>query len=214
MQKIPTLFPKDSNDLSRVIEGSSLFPINQLTFRIKVDGTACYILNGQPYVRYDAKLIKRKRGKVIKTLTKEEVLLTLPDGAIPCQEPDEKSGHWPHWILLLNQPEYHGQRKGYETSKPTQDGSYECVGPSINGNPHKEDYHSWVYHSSDKLVVELELSNSNCFYELKKFMKDFPYEGLVAYKDGIPVAKIRRCDYGYAPIQFDSVYMFGFSPCH
>lgn len=195
MKKIPTLFPKDPSNLGRVLEGPSLFHINELTFRIKVDGTSCYLLDGQPYVRYDAKLIKRKRGKVVKVLTKEEVLLTLPEGSIACQEPDELSGHWPHWIPLLDQPEYHGQRKGYETSKPTQDGSYECVGPSINDNPHAEDYHLWVYHASDSLVVN----------ELKKFFKDFPYEGLVAYKDGVPVAKIRRCDYGYAPIWFNTV---------
>lgn len=214
MQKIPTLFPKDSNDLSKVIEGTPLFPIDELRFRIKVDGTSCYLLEGQPYVRYDAKLIKHKRGKVIKTLTKEEVILTLPKGAIPCQEPDELSGHWPHWIPLLDQPEYHGQRKGYELSKPTQDGSYECIGPSINGNPHNESEHIWVYHSSNDLLVDLKLSDSNAYYELKEFLKDFPYEGLVAYMADTPVAKIRRCDYGLPGIQFKGVYMFGWSPCH
>lgn len=214
MKKIPTLFAKDPSDLGRVIKSNPIFPIQELQFRIKVDGTSCYFLNGIPYVRYDAKLIKRKREKVVKVLTKEEVSLTLPDGAIPCQEPDENSGHWPHWIPLLDQPEYHGQRKGYELSKPTQDGSYECIGPSINNNPHGEEYHFWVYHGSDKLLVDLKLSNSNCFYELKEFLKDFPYEGLVAYKDGIPVAKIRRCDYGLPPTQFKGVYQFAFSPCH
>ena len=216
MKKIPTLFPKDlpkcsdelcsdPSDLGKVIQGPSLFPINELTFRIKVDGTACYLLNNQPYVRYDAKLIKRKRGKVVKVLIKEEVILTLPEGAIPCQEPDKLSGHWPHWIPLLDQSEYHGQRKGYETSKPTQDVSYECVGPSINGNPHTEDYHLWVHHAANSLLVKLELSDANCFNELKKLLKDFPWKGLVAYKEGVPVAKIRRCDFDYAPIQFSKV---------
>lgn len=198
MKKIPTLFP-------RVIQGPSLFPINELQFKIKVDGTACYLLNNQPYVRYDAKLIKRKRGKVVKVLTKEEVLLTLPPGAIACQEPDELSGHWPHWVKLFDQSEYGYQKKGYELSQPQANGSYECVGLGINGNPHGEEKTLWVHHQSDKLLVDIQLSQDNCYSELQEFLKDFPWEGLVAYKDEIPVAKIRRCDFGYAPIQFSKV---------
>jgi hypothetical protein len=202
MKKIPTLFPKDPTNLGRVIQGPSLFPIDKLEFKIKVDGTACYMLAGQPYVRYDAKLIKHKRGKIVKVLTKEEALLTLPEGAIPCQEPDELSGHWPHWVKLFDQPEYGYQKKGYELSQPNTDGSYECVGLGINGNPHGEEKTLWVHHQSDKLLVDIQLSQDNCYSELQEFLKDFSYEGLVAYKKEVPVAKIRRCDFGYAPIQF------------
>lgn len=205
MKKIPTLFRKDPNDLGRVIKSDPLFPIEELQFRIKLDGTSCYLISNIPYVRYDAKLIKRKRGKVVQILSKEEVMLTLPPKAIPCQEPDENSGHWPHWIPLLFKPEYQYHIEGYENSNPTHLGSYECIGPSINNNPHKEDKHMWVYHQSDSLLVQPNLSKDYCYEQLKEFLKDFPWEGLVAYRDNIPVSKIRRSDYGYEYIQYKRV---------
>lgn len=87
MQKITTPFKKDPKDLGLVI--NEINPENEWVFNPhiskptrKYDGTACAIIDGQLYKRYDA-----KKGK------------TPPPFAIPCQEPDAITGHWPHWIL-------------------------------------------------------------------------------------------------------------------
>lgn len=84
MKKISTLFKKDPNDLSRVI--NEVDPANEWVIRgegfptRKWDGTACAVINQELYKRYDV-----KKGRPV------------PNGAIPCQEPDAITGHWPHW---------------------------------------------------------------------------------------------------------------------
>lgn len=204
MKKIKTLFGKDPADLGRVIPSEPLYPLEELTFRIKIDGTACYLLNGQPYVRYDAKLSKRKGNKVI-TFSREEVAPLLPAGAIPCQEPDVLSGHWPHWVPLLNQPAYGKQKEGFKNSCPLKDGSYECFGPGVQGNPQGEEKLLWVKHNSDSLIVPVSFQEADVYSGIKDFLREFPYEGLVAYKVGEPVAKIRRSDFGFPVIPYSKI---------
>ena len=84
MKKISTLYKKDPNDLGRVI--NEINPENEWVFKSgiptrKFDGTSCAIIDGELYKRFDL-----KKGR------------DLPPNAIPCQEPDSKSGHHPHWI--------------------------------------------------------------------------------------------------------------------
>lgn len=72
MKKITTLFKKDPNDLGRVI--NELSPENAwvLTSGIatrKYDGTACAIINGMLYKRYDAKINKRLESGNLHPLT-------------------------------------------------------------------------------------------------------------------------------------------------
>ena len=204
MKKIKTLFEKDPADLGRVIPSPPSYPLEELTFRIKIDGTACYLLNGQPYVRYDAKLSKRK-GKHTITFTREEVQAKLPADAIPCQEPDDLSGHWPHWVPLLNQPAYGKQREGFENSCPLEDGSYECFGPGVQGNPQEEEKLLWVKHDSNSLIVPITFQSYDVYTAMQDFLREFPYEGLVAYRAGEPVAKIRRSDFGLESISYQKV---------
>src|SRR5574343_1947406 len=85
MIKIKTLFKKDLNDLGSVInevneDFKEVLEGKAIATR-KWDGTAAIIINGEIYKRYDV-----KKGKQV------------PQSAIPCQDPDEESGHWPHWV--------------------------------------------------------------------------------------------------------------------
>ena len=90
MKKISTLYKKDENDLSKVInevDSKNQWVIDGEGIATrKFDGSACAIINGELYKRYDP-----KKGTPI------------PDGAIPCQYPDEKSGHHPHWVKCLRE---------------------------------------------------------------------------------------------------------------
>ena len=56
----------------------------------KLDGTCCLINDGKIFARYDFKPGRK-----------------LPNNAIPCQEePDDITGHFPHWIEVTTQPQY------------------------------------------------------------------------------------------------------------
>lgn len=85
MKKISTLYKKDPSDLCSVI--NEINPENEWVLNgegiptRKFDGTAVAIINGEFYKRYDV-----KKGKKV------------PENAIPCQQPDEITGHWPHWV--------------------------------------------------------------------------------------------------------------------
>src|SRR5688572_26623752 len=125
MKKISTLYKKNPENLGRVID--EINPENEWVFTDegvratrKFDGTACAIINGYLYKRYDV-----KKGRPV------------PPDAIPCQEPDEITGHWPHWVRCdTNKPEdkyFWEAYSGYTYS----DGTYELCGEKIQGNPEK-----------------------------------------------------------------------------
>lgn len=197
MKKLPTFLPKDPNDLSRVIDGNPIFSIEQcadIRWFYKLDGTACAIIDGKPYKRYDAKIFKIKRGKKI-MFTMYELNSKLPSGAIPCQEPDEKSGHFPHWVPVTEDSQDQYVLNGYTTLLDKSDGTYECIGAKINGNPHGVLGHYWVKHDS---VYWGKITTDNYFQFFQNLFSDFGYEGLVGYLDNEPVCKIRRKDFGYS----------------
>lgn len=204
MKKIKTLLPKDPNDLGKVIPGQIQIQITH--FSIKIDGTSCLIKDGKPYCRLDLKLFKRKHDKIVKTFTKEELMSKLPEGAIACQEPDNKSGHWPHWIPVSpNNPEHKYIYEGFTSLSNKIDGTYECIGPKIQGNPHNESSHIWVQHASPDLIYVVKNWQDNPFETFKNLFKTFSWEGLVAYNGIEPVAKIRRTDFGYINSNFNSI---------
>lgn len=184
MKKMSTLFKKDPNDLSRVIEGEfnkeNLWVFDEgVRATRKYDGTACAIINGELYKRYD---VKKKRKVLV--------------GAIPCCEADEVTGHHPHWVKCdRNNPsdKYHFEAFDYELLIGTVDGTYELCGPKIQKNPEHHEIHSLIPHGNI-FYVEIEEVLSNP----KEFMKDKDIEGIVFHHPDGRMCKIRKKDFGLA----------------
>ena len=182
MKKISTLYKKDPNDLSRVIneinhENEWVINGEGIPTR-KFDGTATAIINGELYKRYDV-----KKGKQV------------PVNAIPCQEPDEITGHWPHWIKCdRNNPADKWHFAGYDALENKEDGTYELCGEKLQGNPEHLTGHILVKHGIEVLPVT-DLS----FEGLKNYLSnpDLDIEGIVFHHkiDG-RMCKIRKCDFG------------------
>ena len=186
MKKISTLFKKDPNDLGRVI--NEVDPENKWVIRgegiatRKFDGSACAIISGELYKRYDA-----KKGK------------TPPAGAIQCQEPDLKSGHWPHWVkcsidnpadcFFMDALEKLVFESDYKLSD--LDGTYELVSPKVNGNPENFNYHELIPHGRSTIEI-IDYS----FVGIKVLINTLPYEGIVFHHPDGRMCKIRKCDYG------------------
>lgn len=182
MKKISTLYKKDPSDLSRVIneiteENSWVFECGIPTR--KFDGTSSMIKDGILYKRYDA-----KKGK------------KAPEGAIPCQEPDEKSGHHPHWVMCdRNNPQDKYFFLAYDNQKDNLvDGTYELCGEKINGNKEHIVGYKLIKHGSEILDMR-DFSYDN----IKNVLELVDIEGIVFHDnpnmDG-RMCKIRKKDFG------------------
>ena len=183
MKKITTLFKKDPNDLGRVI--NEINPLNQWVLdgegipTRKFDGSACAIIDNVLYKRYDV-----KHGK------------SVPEGAIPCQEPDEITGHWPHWLKCdRNKPEdkYFFEAHDKLIAWPSN-GTYELIGEKVQGNPEKIKGHELVKHGSVKYDI---LPYNLNFEGLKEFLTITDTEGIVFHhKSDGRMCKLRKSDFG------------------
>src|SRR6516164_7614986 len=150
MQKMSCLFKRDFSDprrpvlLREVSLGCEWVLDGAGTASRKWDGTACAVIGGHLYKRYDAKR-DRATGAYKKA----------PEGAVACCEPDPVTGHWPHWVpVVCGEPadKWHIEvKRALLDAKYTlqeikesvlsgerldwlPDGTYELVGPPIGGN--------------------------------------------------------------------------------
>lgn len=82
------------------------------------------------YKRYDV-----KRGR------------SAPKGFIPAQYPDPVTGHYPGWLVIdKNNPADKWHYEAYDPSIP--DGSYELIGPKVQGNKYHLQTHMLIKHGS------------------------------------------------------------------
>lgn len=199
MQKMTTLFKKDPNDLGRVIpevnpENSWVYDDAGIKVYRKWDGTACIVIDGAPYKRYDWKVNKKtgKRGE-------------LPAGAIPCQpEPDDgPMGHWPHWVPILpDDPSSKWHHKAWvenkEAGTPFPDTTYELCGPHFQGNPEKfTDSDHYIRHTQE-LIIEFP-AGMDAFMGFPwwaDFLSRVDIEGVVFYHPDGRRCKLRKSDFG------------------
>lgn len=179
MKKLSTLFKKDSRDLGRVI--NELNPGNEWVLKYgiptrKFDGTSCAIINSELYKRFD---LKKGRG--------------LPVNAISCQQPDEKSGHHPHWVKCDrkdNSNKWHFV--AFDALKNKEDGTYELCGQKVQGNPEKIEGHQLIKHGVEKL----DLTHFS-FDRIKDFLEITDIEGIVFHHlTDDRMCKIRKSDFG------------------
>ena len=182
MKKIPTLFKREFKDGKVVGITDEIYPGMEWVLNgegratQKFDGSCCAIIKGEFYKRFDA-----KPGREI------------PDGAVPCCDPDPVTGHHPHWVpVKKNDPADKWFMLAYKNSGSTRlaDGTYEAVGPHFNGNNDHFNADTLIRHG----LVTVEYPRS--FEAAKQILSKRRMEGIVFWKDGQPQCKIKRSDFG------------------
>lgn len=192
MKKIPTLFQREfeghrvvkvlpelsSPDLAWVLEGDGIATE-------KIDGACCAIFDKSFYKRYDAK--RNKHG----------VMKTPPQGAIPCDDPDPVTGHWPHWVPVdaANPADKWFIEAALNTKGKLSDGTYEAIGPHFNGNPHHLEKDVLVKHG-EKLISFGGSGTGRSFDSIREYLETHCIEGIVFWRNGEPQCKIKRKDFG------------------
>ena len=187
MKKIPTLFKREFSDhrvvkvLPEVTPGLEWVLAGEGTATMKVDGSCAAMLGGKFYKRFDA---KPGRG--------------VPEGAIPCDDPDPVTGHWPHWVPVdwsqsADKWFVEALNNSFAVVDFAADATYEAIGPHFQKNPYHLEKDVLVRHGQICLDGQFERS----FDGIRRYLESHAVEGIVFWKDGEPKCKIKRTDYGF-----------------
>lgn len=182
MQKVITLFKRDYEGTRlvyhEIVEGAEWVTTGEGIATEKIDGTSCLIRDGALFKRYDA-----KKGRA------------PPPNFEPAQDPDPITGHWPGWVPVNEndpQDKWHMAAWLRPVSRELDDGSYELVGPKVQGNKYNLSEHIFRRHG-DKILDDVPRD----FIGLKAYFEQHPeVEGIVWHHPDGRMVKIKRRDFG------------------
>ena len=201
MKKIPSLFQRnyETDRLVRdeVVPGSEWVLAGEGIPSIKLDGTSCMIRGGVLYKRMDRKVTKaaKKRGAPFT----EADCKPAPWGWEPCEDaPNEKTGHWPGWVPVGDGPEDQWHREAWARlgADPVR-GTYELLGPKVQGNPYQLDKHKLVKHGQHIIALTCDMPGRT-YKEIRAWMEGCspPAEGIVWHHPDGRMVKVKRKDFG------------------
>lgn len=179
MKKIPTLFERDWNgDRSRVINqvhnGCEWVLLGEGTATRKYDGTCCLVSGGVLYKRREIR----------------------PGDALPeffqLVGSDEETGKQVGWIPVGDGPEDKWHREALEESTYWPEGTYELLGPKIQGNIEQRTQHVLQAHNLARTYPAAPRS----FDGLRDWLAGQDIEGIVFYHPDGRMAKIKLRDFG------------------
>lgn len=179
MKKIPTMFERDwEGDRSRVLDKQHsdcgwVFAGEGIA-TLKLDGTCCMIRGG--------KLFKRRELRAGDP---------LPDGFELVGE-DSETSKAVGWVPVGDGPDDRWHREAFERMDRPEDGTYELVGPKMNGNPERRPTHELIVHGYHH-VHDVPRS----FHGLRDFLMGTDMEGIVFHHPDGRMAKIKLRDFGW-----------------
>lgn len=190
MRKIPTIFERDWNgDRSRVVNQwhPDCFWVRdgEGVATQKIDGTCCMIRTGALYRRREV-----KAGG------------DAPVG-FEVVSFDAETGKTIGWVLVGDSPEDARHREALDSLTHRLDGTYELIGPKVQGNPEQASAHILVPHASKSLVLDDQPPRT--FGELELWLMGKHMEGLVFHHPDGRMGKIKLRDFGIKrPAQDDA----------
>jgi len=185
MKKIPTMFKRNPENMRELLDEQH--PDCDWVFKgegvatQKLDGTCCMIKDGGFFKRREVKKDKPEPFGFIKEdydpVTGKEF------GWVPVEHSDK----W-HLEGLEHLKEH--LKKGW--GKTPQDGTYELIGPKVQGNPEDWPTHDLILHET----VSQFHDAPRTMEALKEWLSDKKLEGLVFHHPDGRMAKIKKKDFG------------------
>lgn len=183
MKKIVSLFQRnyDGDRLVRdeVVPGAEWVLAGEGIATRKWDGTCVLIEDGVIFKRYEV-----KKGK------------TPPAGFVPANDVDETTGKQQGW-LPINAADpadrWHIEALWNDDADAADyvDGTYELVGPKIQGNPDGFDRHTLLWHGDTELD-----GVPRTFDGIRDYLASAGVEGIVWHRDNGDMVKIKAKDFG------------------
>jgi hypothetical protein len=177
VQKIPTMFERDwAGDKSRVFpvpnpECAWVFAREGVA-TLKMDGTSCLVRAGR--------LFKRRE------LRPGDVRPADFEGA----GHDRETGKTVGWVPVGDGAEDRWHREAF-TGAELPDGTYELLGPKVQGNPE-----SYAVHTLERHGNHAFLNVPRDFDGLREWLRGQDMEGLVFHHPDGRMAKIKKRDFG------------------
>lgn len=177
MEKIISLFQRnydgDRNVRDEVVPGAEWVQEGEGVATRKWDGTCCLIRDGKLYGRYEV-----KKGK------------TPPADFEPATDVDPETGKQQGWRPVTDDPEWRWHREAFG-AREYEDGTYELLGPKVQGNPEGLAVHVLYRHGATRYE-----GVPRDFDGLRKFFETEDVEGIVWHHDDGRMVKIKAKDFG------------------
>lgn len=183
MKKIISLFQRnyDGDRLVRdeVVPGAEWVLAGEGTATRKWDGTCVLIENGSMWKRYEVKPGKQP-----------------PPGFRPANDVDPNTGKQQGWLPVGDGPDdkWHREALVNDDAAPAdyEDGTYELVGPKVQGNPDGFDTHRLLRHGAEVLNHV-----PRDFDGIRQYLAvDMHIEGIVWHHPDGRMVKIKAKDFG------------------
>lgn len=181
MEKMPTIFKRDFDSRGIISEQNPecdwVFSGDGVATR-KFDGTCCLVKDGKLFKRYSTdKITVEKSG--------------FPDGFVQADF-DPVTFKIFGWVPVMDRPDERWHNEALKLSSVLEDGTYELIGPKIQGNPEHVSMHQFVRHG--EWVFNPQPPRD--FEGLKLFLSGQDIEGIVWHHPDGRMAKIKKRDFG------------------
>ncbi len=180
MKKIPTMFERDwEGDRSRVMDRPHpycgwVFAGEGVATR-KMDGTCCMVRGNRLFKRREL-----RKGELVPANFEETDF-------------DSETGKTVGWLPIGEGPEDRWHREAFALGTSWKDGTYELIGPKIQGNPESAPSHWLVSHAA---TPDLSDDPPRSFDALANWLADQNIEGIVFHHPDGRMAKIKLRDFG------------------
>ncbi len=175
MKKIISLFQRnyDGDRLVRdeIVPGAEWVTNGEGTATRKFDGTCCLVRGGKFFKRHEVKAGKRP-----------------PPNFEPANDVDENTGKQQGWVPVGDGHEDQWHREAFTGTET--DGTYELVGPKVQGNPEDFERHTLIPHGQHPVDAP------RTFVLLKEWFMSMPIEGVVWWHPDGRLVKIKAKDFG------------------
>jgi hypothetical protein len=177
VKKIISLFQRnyetDRRVRDEVVPGAEWVLAGEGVATRKYDGTSCLIEAGRLYRRREV-----RRGE------------TPPPEFVPASEVDPVTGKQQGWVPVGDGPSDCYHREAFRGDEP--DGTYELLGPSVQGNPEGFDRHVLLAHAAAERIAEFPRT----FAEIAEALVEMDVEGIVWHHPDGRRVKIKKKDFG------------------
>ena len=177
MEKIISLFQRnyetDSMVRDECVLGAEWVLEGEGVPTVKFDGTCCLVRDGKLFKRYEV-----KQGRV------------PPPNFEAASDVDPVTGKQQGWVLVTDAPVDQWHREAVVSGMPL-DGTYELVGPKVQGNPEGYSSHTLVKHGT--VLVQ---ANPRDYEGIRSYLTTAGIEGIVWHHLDGRMVKIKARDFG------------------